>query len=58
MTDMEAETIKLEEVSDVEVGAEGVRVTWRNGERKFIRADIGFDLYRSWMEYVENGEPE
>jgi hypothetical protein len=56
--DMEAETIKLEEVSDVELGAEGVRVTWRNGERKFIEGQIGFDLYRSWMEYVKSGEPE
>lgn len=47
--------IKLEEVRDVELGAEGVRVTWRNGERKFIRGDVGFELYRSWME-LRNGD--
>ena len=53
---MEAETIKLEEVNDIELGAEGVRVTWRNGKRKFIGGDIGFNLYRSWMEYVKTGD--
>ena len=47
------EAIKLEEVSEVEVGAEGVRVTLRNGERKFVGGREGFELYRSWMEWKQ-----
>jgi len=55
---MQAEAIKFHEVSDIEVGAEGVRVTWRNGERKFIGGEIGFELYQKWIRHVENGDEQ
>jgi hypothetical protein len=45
---------RLDEVSDIEAGAEGVRVTWQNGEKKFIGGEIGFELYRRWMERIGN----
>jgi len=53
MTQTSSADVKLEDVSEVEVGAEGVRVTLRNGERKFVGGDIGFDLYRRWMEWKQ-----
>ena len=42
--------IKLEEVREIEVGGEGVRVTFVDGQRKFIEGEIGFELYRKWIE--------
>ena len=52
---MGLEEVKLEEVKEIEKGAEGVRVTWRDGERKFIEGEIGFELYRKWMEQRNGG---
>jgi hypothetical protein len=49
------DAVKLEEVSEVEVGAEGVRVTLRNGERKFVGGEVGFELYQKWTEQWTNG---
>src|SRR5262249_11856833 len=42
--------IKLEQVSEIEVGGEGVRVTFVDGQRKFIEGEGGFELYRKWIE--------
>jgi hypothetical protein len=42
--------VELEEVAEIEVGAEGVRVTFKGGKRKFIEGETGFELYRRWME--------
>ena len=47
---------KLEEVSKIEVGGEGVRVTFVDGQRKFIGGKIGFELYRMWIELKDGGE--
>jgi hypothetical protein len=48
--------IKLEEVREIEVGGEGVRVTFVDGQRKFIEGEIGFELYRKWIELRDGGE--
>ena len=32
----EADRIDLGEVAEIEEGAAGIRVTWRNGERQFL----------------------
>jgi len=42
--------IKLEQVREIEVGGEGVRVTFVDGQRKFIEGEDGFELYRKWIE--------
>jgi hypothetical protein len=42
--------IKLEQVREIEVGGEGVRVTFVDGQRKFIAGKDGFELYRKWIE--------
>ena len=42
--------IKLEQVREIEVGGEGVRVTFVDGQRKFIEGEDGFELYRRWIE--------
>ena len=55
---MQADAVKLDEVSEIEVGAEGIRVTWHNGERKFIRGEIGFELYQQWMELNGDGNEQ
>jgi hypothetical protein len=47
------DAIKLEEVSEVEVGAEGVRVTLRNGDRTFVGGEVGFELCRRWTEWKQ-----
>ena len=56
LSEMQAEAIKFDEVSNIEIGAEGVRVTLHNGERKFIGGEIGFELYQKWIKHVENGD--
>ena len=48
--------IKLEEVREIEVGGEGVRVTFVDGQRKFIEGEIGFELYRKWIELGDGDE--
>ena len=35
--------IKLEQVSQIELGGEGVRVTFVDGQRRFVEGEIGFD---------------
>jgi len=45
----------VEKIEKIEVGAEGVRVTYKNGERKFIGGEDGFNLYRRWNEHVNGG---
>ena len=56
MTQANFADVKLEEVKEVEAGAEGVRVTFVNGERKFIGGEIGFELYRKWIEQRNGGK--
>ena len=47
--------IKLEQVSQIELGGEGVRVTFVDGQRKFVEGEIGFELYRKWIELRDGG---
>ena len=47
--------INLEEVAKIELGAEGVRITFLDSERIFVGGEIGFALYRKWLE-LANGE--
>jgi len=47
--------IKLEQVLQIELGGEGVRVTFVDGQRKFIEGEIGFELYRKWLELKDGG---
>jgi hypothetical protein len=47
--------IKLEQVREIEVGGEGVRVTFVDGQRTFIEGKDGFELYRKWMEQRDRG---
>ena len=56
MTQANFADVKLEEVKEVEAGAEGVRVTFVNGERKFLGGEIGFELYRKWIEQRNGGK--
>jgi hypothetical protein len=42
--------IKFEQVSEIEVGGEGVRVTFVDGQKKFIEGEDGFEFYRKWIE--------
>jgi len=50
------EEIRLHEIERVEKGEEGVRLTLKNGERKFVGGDDGFNLYRKWMEHGGKSE--
>jgi hypothetical protein len=50
MTLVSCADVKFEEIEWVEVGAEGVRVTFLNGERRFVGGEVGFELYRKWTE--------
>ena len=47
--------IKLEQVRKIEIGGEGVRVTFVDGQRKFVEGEIGFELYRKWIELRDGG---
>jgi len=47
--------IKLEQVSQIELGGEGVRVTFVDGQRRFVEGEIGFELYRKWIESGNGG---
>jgi len=42
--------IKLVQVKEIEVGSEGVRVTFVDGQRRFVEGEIGFELYRKWID--------
>ena len=53
MTQANSAHVKLEEIKDVELGAEGVRVSFVGGERKFVEGTEGFDLYRRRMEWKQ-----
>jgi hypothetical protein len=44
------EKVGLDEVELIEKGELGVRVTFVDGERKFIEGEDGFSLYRIWKE--------
>ena len=40
----------LEGVAEIEKGAEGVRVIFKDGNKKFVKGPEGFELWRRWME--------
>jgi len=42
--------IRLEQVREIEVCGEQVRVTFVDGQRKFVEGKDGFELYRRWKE--------
>ena len=49
----EADRIDLEDVAEIEIGASGIRVTWKNGERKFIDGAVAERLLWRWRQRVE-----
>ena len=50
----QAEQTELDGIDGIEVGDEGVRVTYKTGEKKFIEKEEGFDLYLRWNDYVRH----
>ena len=40
--------IDLREATLVEGGAEGVRVTLTDGDRRFIKGDAGLEVWEAW----------
>jgi hypothetical protein len=42
---------ELASIEGIEVGEEGVRVTYKGGERKFVGRDEGLRLYQRWTAY-------
>jgi hypothetical protein len=45
----EADRIDLGEVAEIEEGAAGIRVTWRNGERQFLDGGAAQRLLERWQ---------
>jgi hypothetical protein len=44
----EADKIDLSDVAEIEEGAAGVRVTWKNGDREFIDGASAYRLLERW----------
>ena len=44
----EADRIDLGEVAEIEEGAAGIRITWRNGERQFLDGGVAERLLERW----------
>ena len=44
----EADRIDLEDVAEIEIGATGIRVTWKNNEREFFDGAVAERLLRRW----------
>ena len=51
----EADRIDLAEIAELEEGAVGIRVTWRNGERQFLDGGAAERLLWRWRR-VEKGK--
>jgi hypothetical protein len=45
----------LNEVTDIELGGEGVRITFWDGRREFVEGEAGYELYRRFKE-ARDGE--
>ena len=56
---MEVDEINLEEVEGIEIGAVGIRVTWKDGSRKFIEeGEVAQRLVERWGERKKRVETE
>jgi hypothetical protein len=56
----DADKIDLGDVAEIEEGAAGVRVTWKNGDREFIDGASAYRLLERWRAKgkVEVGDDE
>ena len=52
----EMEALDLNNVTNIEAGEIGVRVTYRGGAMEFVEGDIGHKLYHRWLEWKEAAE--
>lgn len=55
---MRVRGIDLREVELVEAGAEGIRITFRNGDRKFVGGDDGLEVFEAWRSERRSKERE
>jgi hypothetical protein len=42
--------VDVTEIEFVEIGEEGVRITFKSGDRKFVGGDEGLKLHQRWKE--------
>jgi len=40
----------LNEVTEIELGAEGVRIIFGDGSREFVEGEAAYEIYRRWLE--------
>ena len=52
----EMEALDLNNVTNIEAGELGVRVTYRGGAMEFVEGDNGHKLYRRWLKWKEAAE--
>jgi len=52
----EMEALDLNNVTNIEAGELGVRVTHRGGAMGFVEGDNGHKLYRRWLKWKEAAE--
>ena len=52
----EMEALDLNNVTNIEAGELGVRVTHRGGAMEFVEGDNGHKLYRRWLKWKEAAE--
>ena len=48
--------LDLNNVTNIEAGEIGVRVTYRGGAMEFVEGDNGHKLYRRWLKWKEAAE--
>ena len=65
MTRDEADRVDLEDIAEVETGASGIRIVWKNGERLFVDGGAAARLLERWrrmkeamMEVMDGGRDE
>jgi len=52
----EMEALDLNNVTNIEAGELGVRITYRGGAMEFVEGDNGHKLYRRWLKWKEAAE--
>jgi len=52
----EMEALDLNNVTNIEAGELGVRITYRGGAMEFVEGDKGHKLYRRWLKWKEAAE--
>jgi hypothetical protein len=50
------EALDLNNVTNIDAGELGVRITYRGGAMEFVEGDNGHKLYRRWLKWKEAAE--